>query len=130
MTSRTAQIRITENFSRNLDEIERFLIEAGASSAFDSLLDQLASEVIPALEHHPAIGRDFLARSAASQQAKNRAQHIAGRIAELGEGSSLREYLMASYLVLYAHTGELVYLLAIRHHRQRAFDLTTPNRPG
>ena len=34
----------------------------------------------------------------------------------------LREYLLDDYMVLYAQFGALIYLLAIRHHRQLSFD--------
>ena len=34
-------VKLTANFERNLEELEAFLVEAGAPHAFDALLDEL-----------------------------------------------------------------------------------------
>ncbi len=117
------EIRVTENFERNLEEIERFLVEVDAHGAFDSLLADLADEVVPTLERHPAIGRDLLRRSSQAAETEGRIERLAARLAAIGEGASIREFVMASYLVLYTRIGDTVHLLAIRHHRQLSFDL-------
>jgi hypothetical protein len=39
-----------------------------------------------------------------------------------GSVSSLREYVMAHYLLLYVQAGDTVFLLSIKHHRQLSFD--------
>lgn len=36
--------------------------------------------------------------------------------------TSLREYVMTDYLVLYLQVEATVYLLSIKHHRQLSFD--------
>jgi hypothetical protein len=120
-----ATVRITGNFECNLEEIERFLREADAPSAFDALLDALSDEVVPTLERHPDIGRDFLARPAHSAEAEARVERLAAKLAAIAEQTSIREYVMAHNLVLYAHASNTVFLLAIRHHRQLSFDLDT-----
>ncbi|MCX7158810.1 MAG: type II toxin-antitoxin system RelE/ParE family toxin, partial [Proteobacteria bacterium] len=56
-------VRVTENFERNLADIERFLTDAEAPRAYDALLDELLDTVIPNLERFPGIGRPFLANS-------------------------------------------------------------------
>jgi len=122
--SARATVRITGHFERNLEAVERrFLLEAEAHGAFDALLDGLADEVVPTLERHPAIGRDFLTKSADSAEAETRIARLTARLAATGEQASIREYVIAHYLVLYAHVDDTVYLLAIRHHRQLSFDL-------
>jgi len=50
-------IKLTENFERNLKEIEAFLTEANAAVAYHHLLDILSDSLIPNLEHFPTIGR-------------------------------------------------------------------------
>ena len=36
-------VKLTANFERNLEELEAFLVEAGAPHAFDALLDELVA---------------------------------------------------------------------------------------
>lgn len=36
--------------------------------------------------------------------------------------ASLREYVMAHYLVLYMRADDDIFLLSIKHHRQLSFD--------
>ena len=40
----------------------------------------------------------------------------------LADSNGLREYVMDHYLVLYAQTEGVIYLLSIKHHRQVSFD--------
>ncbi|KON79663.1 type II toxin-antitoxin system RelE/ParE family toxin [Azoarcus sp. PA01] len=130
-----ATVLVTRNFEHNLDEIERFLTEADAGGAsFDDLLDMLANVVVPHLERHPDLGRDFLARPALSIEAEARVEKLTRQLSVLtakaderpddqpADRPSLREYVMAHYVVLYVHVGDRVHLLAIRHHRQLSFD--------
>ncbi|MBN8440935.1 MAG: type II toxin-antitoxin system RelE/ParE family toxin [Thauera sp.] len=119
-------VRITRNFERNLDDIEAFLTQAEAPEAFDPLLDKLSECVIPMLERHPDIGRDHLARSADSMEAQFKREAVIESLSTLDSAGSIREYVLAHYLILYARLPETVHLLAIRHHRQLAFDLGKP----
>ncbi len=121
-------VRITRSFERNLDEIEAFLTRAEAPEAFDRLLDELSERVIPMLERHPDIGRDHLARSADSMEAQFRREAVIESLSALHAAGSIREYVLAHYLILYARLPETVHLLAIRHHRQLDFDLGKPDR--
>jgi plasmid stabilization system protein ParE len=116
-------VRITRNFERNLDAIEAFLTQAEAPEAFDRLLDELSERVIPMLERHPDIGRDHLARSADSVEAQFKREAVIASLSTLDAAGSIREYVLAHYLILYAPLPETVHLLAIRHHRQLHFDL-------
>lgn len=115
-------VKLTRNFERNLDDIERFLEENEATSAFDLLLDELAETAIPNLESFPKMGRPFLDRPALSVEAMNRVEKLRTQLDCLGSNSDIREYVLSHYLVLYVVTETTVYLLSIRHHRQLSFD--------
>ncbi|MBP8100376.1 MAG: type II toxin-antitoxin system RelE/ParE family toxin [Burkholderiaceae bacterium] len=115
-------VKLTRNFERNLDDIERFLEESEAASAFDLLLDELTDTVIPNLGCFPKIGRPFLDRPALSLEATNRIDRLRTQLDDLDSSSDIREYVLSHYLVLYAVTDTTVYLLSIRHHRQISFD--------
>ncbi len=113
------RVELTDSFLARLEAIEAFLIEAYAGTAFDDLLDQLRSPVIPNLARFPRIGRRYLDHPPHSAEAL-------GLLAAMptGAADSLREYLHGDCLMLYTVTDELatVYLLTIRHHRQLSFD--------
>lgn len=115
-------VKLTSNFERNLDDIERFLEENEAASAFDLLLDELAGTVIPNLENLPKMGRPFLDRPVLSVEARNRVEKLRTQLDGLGSSSDIREYVLSHYLLLYAVIETTVYLLSIRHHRQLSFD--------
>ena len=115
-------VKVTRNFERNLEDIERFLEENDATSAFDLLLDELTDTVIPNLESFPKMGRPFLDRPALSIEAMSRVEKLRTQLDGLGSSSDIREYVLSHYLVLYAVIETTVYLLSIRHHRQLSFD--------
>ncbi|NML26881.1 type II toxin-antitoxin system RelE/ParE family toxin [Zoogloea dura] len=115
-------VKLTRNFERNLDDIERFLDKTEATSAFDLLLDELADAVIPNLESFPKMGRPFLDRPALSVEAMSRVEKLRTQLNGLGSSSDIREYVLSHYLVLYTITEATIYLLSIRHHRQLSFD--------
>jgi len=117
-------VRLTANFEHNLADIERFLVEAQAPSAYDTLLDELLGTVIPNLERFPSIGRPFLAHASRSVESTNALQALRAKLSALTpDAKALREYIIEQYVVLYAQIGPSIYLLAIRHHRQLSFEL-------
>lgn len=116
-------VKLSANFERNLDGIDKFLTEADASHAFDVLLDELADTLIPNLERFPDIGRPFLRREARSVEGANALDALRKQLETIAKGGDLREYVFSDYLVLYAHFGDTIYLLSIKHHRQLSFDL-------
>lgn len=122
MPAEQLTIKLTRNFERNLDDVERLLEESEASGAFDMLLDELTETVILNLESFPKMGRPFLDRPALSVEAMGRVAKLRTQLDDLGSGSDIREYVLSHYLVLYAVTETMVYLLSIRHHRQLSFD--------
>lgn len=122
MPAEQLTVKLTRNFERNLDDIERFLEESEASGAFDLRLDELTETVIPNLESLPKMGRPFLDRPALSVEAMGRVAKLRTQLDDLGSSSDIRAYVLSHYLVLYAITEMTVYLLSIRHHRQLSFD--------
>jgi plasmid stabilization system protein ParE len=116
-------VQITANFERNLEEVEHFLTEADAPRAYDHLLDELLGTVIPNLESFPDMGRPFLVREAHSVESTNALERLHTKLLQqTTDTTALREYILSDYLVLYVQIDAIVYLLAIRHHRQLAFD--------
>lgn len=113
------RIRVSANFGHNLEAIEAFFEENEAPQVFETLLDLVFDRLIPNLESHPRLGRDFLAHAPGSEEGKR----LHSRVVKLLQGAELREYLLDDYLVLYALTGADVILLSIKHHRQLSFDL-------
>ena len=128
MAERLYRVELTASFLERLERlesIEAFLVEADADFAFDDLLAELRSTVIPNLQRFPRIGRRYLANPPQSAEAL-------AQLAALPAGApdALREYLHGDYLMLYtvvdaspkATAKATVYLLSIRHHRQLSFD--------
>jgi len=116
-------VKLTRNFERNLEDIERFLEENDATSAFDLLLDELTDTVIPNLESFPKMGRPFLDRPALSIEAMSRVEKLRTQLDGLGSSADIREYVSSHYLVLYSVIETTIYLLSIRHRRQLSSDL-------
>jgi len=114
------RVELTASFLERLDATLAFLTEADAAFAFDDLLSELRSTVIPNLARFPRIGRRYLENPPQSAEALTQLAAL-----KPGAAGALREYLHGDYLVLYAamDTEATVYLLSIRHHRQLSFDL-------
>jgi plasmid stabilization system protein ParE len=115
-------VKLTANFERNLEEIEGFLLQAGAPQAYDILLDELIDTIIPNLEKFPEVGRIFFTRPERSMEVSNSVARLKKQLHAIGKNGGLREYVFSDYLLLYARFGSEVYLLSIRHHRQLSFD--------
>jgi plasmid stabilization system protein ParE len=116
-------VKLTANFERNLADIERFLTEANAASAYDALLDELLDTVVPNLERFPGMGRPFLSRAVGSVETTNALAALRTKLANMvADEDELREYVMNHYLVLYAQIDGTIHLLSIKHHRQLSFD--------
>jgi hypothetical protein len=111
-------VELTTSFMERLEAVEEFLLEVDAGVAFDRLLDELRTTVIPNLQRFPRIGRRYLDNPPQSAEALNQLAALAP-----GAADSLREYLHGDYLLLYSvlQSDEKVYLLSIRHHRQLSF---------
>lgn len=121
MTPKTT-VKLTDNFERDLEKIENFLLEAGAGHAFDALLDDLADTVILNLETFPKLGRLFLERPVGSVEASHSLRRLKQQSNAIDQDCELREYVMSHYILLYARIKNVVYLLSIRHQKQLSFD--------
>jgi ParE toxin of type II toxin-antitoxin system, parDE len=112
------RVKLTASFLERLAVIEAFLTAADAAFAYDRLLDELRTTVIPNLRRFPLIGRRYLDQPPQSAEALV-------QLAALPKGSAdrLREYLHGDYLILYAAatSGHVVHLLSIRHQRELSF---------
>ena len=87
------------------------------------LPEEYIGTVIRNLERFPGMGRPFLARASRSVETSNALEALRAQLSALTpDPEALREYILADYLVLYARIDGLLYLLAIRHHRQISFD--------
>lgn len=116
-------VKLTANFQRNLDEVERFLTDAATPMAFALLLSELLETVIPNLEQFPEIGKPWFSHSARSTEAMTASRSLKAKLASLtSDSSALRAYVLKHYVLLYAVMGSTIHLLAIRHHRQLSFD--------
>lgn len=114
------RVRFAENFYRNLEVIRLFLAEQDASAVADDVFDAVLERLVPALEAHPRMGRDWLMRTPHSPKGKALRERIVTKLAGTRE---LREFILDDYMVLYALDEATAVLLAIRHHRQRACDV-------
>jgi plasmid stabilization system protein ParE len=112
-------VRLTANFERDLESIERFLIENHASRAFDLLVDELLDKTIPNLERFPGIGAAFLELPANSTESLSALEALKRKT----DGVLVRQYVMVYYLLLYAVSADGVHLLSIKQHQQLSFDL-------
>ena len=119
MSDQLHQVELTASFLERLNSIEAFLGEANAAFAFDDLVDNIRTTVIPNLRRFPRIGRPYLANPPQSAEALALLASL-----PVGATNALREYLHGDYLMLYTviDETETVYLLSIRHHRQLSFD--------
>ena len=121
MAEPVVRVELTACFLERLAAIEAFLGEADAAFAYDRLLDELRTTVVPNLRRFPRIGRRYL------EQPPQSAEALA-QLAVLPAGAAdrLREYLHGDYLILYtvATPGHLVHLLSIRHHRDMSFQFS------
>jgi len=89
------RVELTDSFLARLEAIEALLIEADAGEAFDDLLDQLRSTVIPNPARFPRIGRRYLDHPPQSAEALSLLSAM-----PTGAADSLREYLHGDYLML------------------------------
>ena len=114
-----AKVEAAPNFLANLDAAHQFFQLQDADTA-DSRLTKLKvelREMIAILAWSPASGRSARFLSAKSAQATLKANAVQ-QLAEQAGLPGLREYVVGQYIVLYAHSGTDVVLLALKHQRQ------------
>jgi len=74
------------------------------------------------LQQHPASGRPARFLQSTSGRSAALAMKAQAQAQSLGV-PQLREWVMAPYLVLYAHSDERVVLLALKHQREMEFSV-------
>jgi len=126
---KSIRVKFTANFESNLAEIEAYWSANQFPQGYDRLLDDLGETVIPNIERFPDMGRPFSERQAESVEAVTKLDALKKRLAKLDRTCELREYVMEDYLVLYVMLNSVAYLLAIKHHKQLAFDFNPRNMP-
>lgn len=114
------QIEITANFEANLESIRCFCHEAGKPDRYEKLLDELFDNIFPNLQMFPRIGADFCELSAGSIEVRRAQEKLRSR---LTEQMRVHQYQSREYVILYLLKETTVYLLAIKHQRQLAYDL-------
>lgn len=121
MAELVVRVELTASFLERLAAIESFLTEADSASAYDKLLGDLRTTVIPNLRRFPRIGRRYLDQPPQSAEALAQLTALPA-----GAADRLREYLHGDYLMLYtvATRGHLVHPLSIRHHRELSFQFS------
>lgn len=124
-------VRVTANFEANLDAVREYWETRDAPAPVARLVEEI-ERAIEALERHPRLGRDFLARSAASLEARDKIEALREAVG----GREIREYIAADILMLYLFdpAEHAVTLLSVRHHRELTFDFDgfweESRRPG
>jgi plasmid stabilization system protein ParE len=122
--ARRIQVRATDNFLANLDDLGEFLLQVSPEAAprlRQRLRDEI-DELLTLLETHPGIGRPARFLQARSIQGRERTARATQLAQSLGVGE-LREYVLKDHLVLYAHSDAAVFLLAVKHQRQLEYEL-------
>jgi len=117
------QVRFSANFAANLEQIAAYWDARDFPRGVDLLLDELEQRTVPMLEQHPRVGRLFMARQPSTVQARALWRALQLRLNALAPECQVREFVMDDYLVLYLLAPSVIHLLAIRHHRQLAFDV-------
>ena len=120
------EIVATDNYRGNLDSIEAYWEACLFPAGIGRLLTELAATALVNLPNHPRMGRHFLQRQSRSADAVARIQKINALLRTLDTDTAraeVREYVMTDYLLLVALVGEVIYLLAIKHHKQLSFDV-------
>lgn len=93
--------------------------EAGGPLAFDHLLSEMRTTVIPNLARYPRSGRRYLENPPQSVEALHHLAKLSFR-----DAGSLYEYAHRELLLLYAALDaySTICLLSIRHQRQLSLD--------
>jgi hypothetical protein len=118
----SAQVGAAPHFATCLLAVHAFMVEQDAASAPARLaqLKRDLREMKTILAWSPASGRPmrFLKPNSAQASLRLAAVHQLALSAGLPH---LREFVMGSHLVLYAHSDTEVVLLSIKHYRQLTY---------
>lgn len=112
-------VKVSASFEASLQDAERFLIAAGQPQAFDTLLDELLTKIVPNLGRFPLLGRSLLDEKAGAVESLTAQEALKRRAGHLQP----RQYVSPSFLLIYAAAKDAVYLLNLRYYGQLSFDL-------
>ena len=117
-----AQVGAAPHFAASLQAVHAFMVEQDATSAPARLaqLKRDLREMKTLLGWSPASGRPARYLHAQSAQAHLRLAAVQ-QMAQSAGLPHLREYVIGSHVVLYAHSDTEVVLLALKHHRQLTY---------
>jgi plasmid stabilization system protein ParE len=116
------RVDFAETLEERLETIQEFLLVQDVSSAAGRMED-LMSEIYrfgDLVATHPKIGRPAGVLAANSVEGQSRLERVL-RLASEANLPELREYIMRSHLILYAHSDTRVLLLSIRHQRELGY---------
>ncbi len=118
----SAQVSAAPHFADCLLAVHAFMVEQDAASAPARLaqIKRDLREMKTLLAWSPASGRPARFLRPNSAQASLRLAAVL-QLAQSAGLPHLREYVIGSYVVLYAHSDTEVVLLSLKHHRQLAY---------
>jgi len=118
----SAQVGAAPHFADCLLAVRAFMVEQDAASAPSRLaqLKRELREMKTMLAWSPASGRPARFLKPNSAQASLRLAAVQ-QLAQSANLPHLREFVIGSHLVLYAHSDSEVVLLSIKHHRQLTY---------
>jgi len=118
----SAQVSAAPHFAECLLAVHAFMVEQDAASAPARLaqIKRDLREMKTLLAWSPASGRPARFLRPNSAQASLRLAAVQ-QLAQSAGLPHLREYVMGSYVVLYAHSDTEVVLLSLKHHRQLSY---------
>jgi len=117
------RLDIAESFGERLRTLEEFMTAQDEQSA-PARIEDLREEVlgfIDLVKLHWEIGRPASALAAGSVEGKRRLERVLQLADEAGL-PVLREYVLHSHVLLYAHSDSRVLLLSIRHQRELGYN--------
>lgn len=118
----SVQVSAAPHFASCIESVRAFMVEqdaATASARFARLKSDLR-EMKTLLAWSPAGGRPARFLQPNSAQARLRLAAVQ-RLALSAGLPNLREYVVGSHVVLYAHSDTEVVLLALKHYRQLTY---------
>jgi hypothetical protein len=120
----SAQVGAVPNFADCLLAVQAFMAEQDAASATARLaqLKRDLRELKTLLAWLPASGRPARFLKPNSAQASLRLAAVQ-QLAQTAGLPHLREFVIGSYVVVYAHSDNEVVLLSIKHHRQFSYNI-------
>lgn len=118
----SAQVSAAPHFADCLQAVHVFMVEQDAASAPARLaqLKRALRDMKTLLAWSPASGRPARFVHPNSAQARLRWAAVQ-KLAQSVGLPHLREYVIGSHVVLYAHSDTEVVLLSLKHHRQLSF---------